>query len=95
MLGSMTALAGLLSLLHPIAARAGGIGTLVALRVGLGLVQVCGFLIQTHYSELEIKKLKEKFQVLKFAHSILRVYMVEYFVDLINKVDMSKFLFWC
>ena len=42
MLGSMTALAGLLTMLNPLAARAGGIGALVALRVIQGLVQVCG-----------------------------------------------------
>ena len=42
LLGSMTALAGLLTLLNPLAARAGGIGTLVVLRVIQGLVQVCG-----------------------------------------------------
>ena len=40
MMGSMTALAGLLTILNPITARAGGIGALVALRVIQGLVQV-------------------------------------------------------
>ena len=42
LLGSLTGLAGLLTILNPIAARSGGIGALAALRVIQGLVQVCG-----------------------------------------------------
>ncbi len=40
MMGIMTFLAGLLTLFHPLAARSGGIGALMAIRVIQGLAQV-------------------------------------------------------
>ena len=39
-IGGMTFLAGLLTVLNPLAARQGGIGALVALRIVQGLAQV-------------------------------------------------------
>ena len=39
--------------------------------------------------ELEIKQLKDELHVLKFAFSMPRIHMVDYFADLINKVDIA------